>query len=390
MNYALQAAEEEFKSPPQRIRISEYWPGKNRFYCGGKLISGPWADTSAQLCVIFMMAGGSALYYVKAVPLLLDGMYILFPVLFCVNLGASLAFYLLTYLTDPGVIPRRAFLKSADVHVGRDHEEVEDLLYGVARQHKEYANRNYVAKEPGSLHSPRLENVKDEELAGSFEPKKDSLTKQLPKPEEQEKPAEPLPPQQPQQPAQPTPSPPRPLEPRIFCSTCRIFRPPRSSHCSTCNNCVEVFDHHCPFVGNCIGRRNYQYFIVFVVSTFVLMANFFLQMMLSAGLTGSTDKSFGDGSVLLLIIVGVGSIGLLAVLLFFIGFHLCMRIKGKTTREVIKEHRKGSKGEVLEERVLRKEDFQEDDKDFDFDWFEKSPPFLDYSQYIDPSLIKFR
>ena len=57
-----------------------------------------------------------------------------------------------------------------------------------------------------------------------------------------------------------------PYEKLSYCGTCRIMRPPRAFHCNDCNACVEIHDHHCPWVGTCIGYRNGRYFSYFLMA----------------------------------------------------------------------------------------------------------------------------
>lgn len=54
------------------------------------------------------------------------------------------------------------------------------------------------------------------------------------------------------------------FDPVLLCPDCEIIRTKRSRHCSICNKCVERFDHHCPWVNNCVGIKNHYLFMNFL------------------------------------------------------------------------------------------------------------------------------
>ncbi|KAK6918874.1 Palmitoyltransferase, DHHC domain [Dillenia turbinata] len=60
-----------------------------------------------------------------------------------------------------------------------------------------------------------------------------------------------------------------------YCRICKIFRPPRSCHCAICDNCIENFDHHCPWTSQCIGLRNYRFYMTFIFSAIALYTYIF-------------------------------------------------------------------------------------------------------------------
>jgi len=50
-----------------------------------------------------------------------------------------------------------------------------------------------------------------------------------------------------------------------FCFSCLIRRPLRSKHCATCDRCVARFDHHCPWINNCVAIDNLKYFMGYLL-----------------------------------------------------------------------------------------------------------------------------
>uniref|UniRef100_A0A671S999 Palmitoyltransferase n=1 Tax=Sinocyclocheilus anshuiensis TaxID=1608454 RepID=A0A671S999_9TELE len=51
-----------------------------------------------------------------------------------------------------------------------------------------------------------------------------------------------------------------------------LNQPMRARHCKTCEHCVRRFDHHCPWIDNCVGERNHKWFLLYLCVQFVAVS----------------------------------------------------------------------------------------------------------------------
>ncbi|CAD8169796.1 unnamed protein product [Paramecium octaurelia] len=60
------------------------------------------------------------------------------------------------------------------------------------------------------------------------------------------------------------------IDPINICPDCWVIKPQRSKHCEFCKKCVIVYDHHCPWINNCVGAKNLLYFYVYLISLILI------------------------------------------------------------------------------------------------------------------------
>ncbi|XP_072954885.1 probable protein S-acyltransferase 1 [Typha angustifolia] len=267
-------------------RLYQVWKGNNRFLCGGRLVFGP--DAASLILSTLLIASPTIVFCYQVIAKIVmnnrmphteDSNYrpsvLGYPFLLVavVVLISDLVFLFMTSARDPGIVPRNTRAPEADE------------VFDVTTPSMEWNH--------GRTPHLRLPRTKEVIVNGHSIRVK-------------------------------------------YCETCLLYRPPRTSHCSICNNCVQKFDHHCPWVGQCIGLRNYKFFFLFVSTTTFLCIYVFTVSWLNIlrekkNYGGSIWKSM-TGEVVSLVLIVYTSIAV-----WFVGgitvFHLYLVSKSQTTYE---------------------------------------------------------
>ena len=124
-----------------------------------------------------------------------------------------------------------------------------------------------------------------------------------------------------------------------YCTLCTSIKSMFSKHCVRCDRCTLKFDHHCKWVNNCIGIKNYKFFIALIGAA----GGFCLFFVVVNGVSLIFKLRNGEFEVCVLVflvvfeLVGIAGCGFLGHLIVL---HWFLRLKGMSTYELIMSRRK--------------------------------------------------
>ncbi|KAK8800220.1 hypothetical protein WA171_004855 [Blastocystis sp. BT1] len=144
------------------------------------------------------------------------------------------------------------------------------------------------------------------------------------------------------------------------CRTCYLNLPPRAQHCRFCDCCIMRYDHHCPWVSNCVGLRNHRFFFGFLVSTLLLIIFAIAMFVIVLVKEGQEYARTMRGWMLVLnllqhhfsaIVIGLFCLIMLIPVSILVVDHFCLIAKNMTTQDFRRQNYKFISNPVYDQGI---------------------------------------
>uniref|UniRef100_A0A0D9VJA4 S-acyltransferase n=1 Tax=Leersia perrieri TaxID=77586 RepID=A0A0D9VJA4_9ORYZ len=121
----------------------------------------------------------------------------------------------------------------------------------------------------------------------------------------------------------------------IVCFGFMCYQPPRTRHCHDCDKCVLQFDHHCVWLGTCIGKKNHCRFWWYIFEETILCI--WTAALYIDSLRLDVKKAWWKDFIGVILLAAL--IFILIFLLLLLIFHTYIALTNQTTYEVARRKR---------------------------------------------------
>ena len=109
-----------------------------------------------------------------------------------------------------------------------------------------------------------------------------------------------------------------------LCPYCKTVKEASIKRCHLCGHCIQNFDHHCNWIGKCIGENNKEIFIFFLIDViFNLIISYCIGLRVYKNIVGNTYTK-------------ITCVSLMTICLVFmmpVGYLLYIQLKNKTSHK---------------------------------------------------------